>query len=163
MSKLRVKSKNGDLFIVCKEGRRIGLGLIARGDGRPCRLGYFFPLELYDDASDKQNLKLTTKQSVLVMKFGDLEIINGNWPIVGHLKDFSFAAWPMPKFERFMPGSKQRIITEYDEERLERYIFESEESKLPPGYDLSFVVEGGLAGAFFLADKLECILGGKRI
>lgn len=158
MSKSHIKSKNGDLFIVFNEGRRVGLGLNARGNNRPVRLGYFFPLKLYDEAPDKSNLSLTPKQSVLVRMFGDLEIMRGNWPIVGHLDDFTPAAWPMPKFERFMSGSdgpNTRIITEYDEERPAQYVFESEASRLPKDYDLSFVVDGGLAGAFYLAGELE--------
>lgn len=163
MSKSRVKSRNGDLFIVLNEGRRVGLGLVARGNNRPVRLGYFFPLELFDNAPDKSNLSLSPRQAVLVRKFGDLEIMRGNWPIVGHLKDFTPEAWPMPKFERFMSGSdgpNTRIITEYDEERLAQYVFESEASRLPKDYDLSFVVDGGLAGAYALAYRLEKIISG---
>ena len=70
----------------------------------------------------------------------------------------------MPKFERFMRGSDgpmTRIITEYDEERLAEYVFESEASRLPKDYDLSFVVEGGMAGAFSLAEQLEDLLAAK--
>jgi Immunity protein 26 len=163
MSKSRVKSRNGDLFIVYNEGRRVGLGLIARGNNRPVRLGYFFPLELFDGAPDKANLSLNRKQSVLVRMFGDLEIVRGNWPIVGHLQDFTPETWPMPKFERFMSGSdgpNTRIITEYDEERLAQYVFESEASRLPKDYDLSFVVEEALAGAYSLAYQLEEKLSG---
>ena len=69
----------------------------------------------------------------------------------------------MPKFERFMSGSdgpNTRIITEYDEERLAQYVFESEASRLPKDYDLSFVVDGGSAGAYALAYRLEKIISG---
>ena len=165
MTKLpKVKSKNGDLFIVMDEDLRVGLGLVARGNNRPVRLGYFFPLELIDGASDDSNLLLAPNQSVLVTKFGDFEIRRGNWPFVGKVKDFSFEAWPMPKFERFVGGSdgpKARIITDYDEERLSEYVFESEASRLPKDYDLSFVVGGGMAGAGYLAAQLEDLLTAK--
>ena len=160
----KVKSRNGDLFIVINEGRRVGLGLVARGNNRPVRLGYFFPLTLFDGALDKENLALSSNQSVLVTQFGDLEIRRGNWPIVGSLKNFTREAWLMPKFERFLGGSdgpKTRIITEYDEEGLSEYLFESEASRLPKDYDLSFVVEDGLAGAFYLAAQLEDLLAAK--
>jgi Immunity protein 26 len=163
MTKSRVKSRNGDLFIVYNEGRRVGLGLIARGNNRPVKLGYFFPLALPNYAIDGESLTLDPKQAVLIRKFGALEINRGNWPIVGHLQNFMPEAWPMPKFERFMSGSdgpNTRIITEYDEERLAQYVFESEASRLPKDYDLSFVVEGGLAGAYSLAYQLEKKLSG---
>lgn len=157
----RVKSKNGSLFIVMNEGRRVGLGLIARGNGRPIRLGYFFPLAVLGDTNDIGSLSLTPSQAVLVRKFGDLEIRRGNWPVIGELPGFSKDAWPMPKFERYLEGydgTEKRIITEYDEERLSEYIFELEASQLPKDYDLTFVVYGGLAGAFSLAAQLEDVL-----
>jgi hypothetical protein len=160
--KIKIKSKNGDLFIVMNEGRRIALGLIARGNNRPGKLGFFFDLKYYDEAVDKANLKLDYKQAVYVCIFSYLEIRNGNWPTVGVLKDFSFETWPMPVFENGLTDPDRHIYTMYDEERLERTTFYCDKSHLPKDLDMSFVVEDGAAGAFFVAERLERLLGMNR-
>jgi hypothetical protein len=158
----RIRSKNGDLFIVMNdgvnEGRRLALGLNARGDHRPIRLGYFFPIALYENAPDKTNIVLDRSQAVLVRKFGYLDIRDGKWPTVGRLKDFTRDAWPMPKFER-TDSAGIRSISEYDEERLENYTFDEVLHRLPPDFDLSFVVRDGTSGCEALVVRLDDLLG----
>jgi hypothetical protein len=157
--KTKVKSKNGDLFIVMNEERRVALGLIARGNNRSGKLGFFFDLKYYDRVADKACLKLDYKQAVYVCKFSYLEIRNGNWPTVGALKGFSFETWPMPVFEHNHYDTRFSAYRRYDEERLEQQVFSCYKSQLPRGFDLSFVVEDGDAGAFFVAERLERLLG----
>jgi hypothetical protein len=159
MTNTKVKSNNGDLFIVMDGDRRIALGLIARGNNRPGKLGFFFDLKCYDEVADKVSLKLDRKQAVYVCKFSYLEIRNGNWPTVGTLKDFSFEEWPMPVFENHPSDPNRHTYTQYDEERLENQIFSCRASQTPRWLDLSFVVDDEAVGALGVANWLDHILG----
>jgi hypothetical protein len=156
-----VRTKNGDLFVVIYEGRQVALGLVARGDSKPVRLGYFFPMKLFEEAPDRSRIKLDRSQAVYVGLFGDLEIRRGNWPIVGHVVDFSRTAWPMPKFQRFNTygGKRVRTITLYDEEDPSVSVFSEMEPRLRSDFDLTFVVDDVMDGAYSLAIHLEQILG----
>ena len=149
------KQDNGDLFWVMKAGRRLALGLIARGGKRIIKLGYFFPPSVLSDVSCVDHLVLSRQDAVHVKVFGALGLNNGNWPVIGKLKGFSREAWPMPVFERVPSGTDRRMISMYDEDKLERCIFDSPASQLPKGFDLSFVIPDGLAGAQFLENILE--------
>ena len=158
MELAKIKSKNGDLFVVMNQNRRVALGLIARGGNRPIKLGYFFDLKYYDGAKEKINLHLDRNQAIYVCKFGYLEIRNGNWPTVGSLRDFSFEQWPMPVFENHHSGPELRIYALYDEEQLENQIFSYQGTRPPRDLDLSFVIEDHMAGAFFVAERLERLM-----
>ena len=155
----RITSDNGDLFIVQQGDRRIALGLIARGGKRASKVGYFFRIELYDNAPDKTKLKLEPEQAIWIEKFGDLHILRGKWPIVGKLKGFTREAWPMPVFARHSDIHNVDYISTYDENDVSRLIDTWLAEKVPAHIDTSFVAKEGLSGAGYVEDYLMKILG----
>ena len=156
---LRIISDNGDLFIVQQDDHRIALGLIARGGKRAAKLGYFFRIELYDNAPDKAALILEPEQAVWIGIFGDLHILRGKWPLVGKLKGFTREAWPMPLFARHSETFKTNHICIYDENDVSKGLETWPADQVPSYIDTSFVVEDGLAGAGYVEDYLMKILG----
>jgi Immunity protein 26 len=156
---LRMISDNGDLFIVQQNDRRIALGLIARGGKKAGKLGYFFRIELYDNAPDKSALTLEPEQAIWIEKFGDLHILRGKWPLVGKLKGFTREAWRMPVFARHSDIHNVDYISTYDENDVSKLIDTWLAEEVPAHIDTSFVANEGLAGAGYVEDYLMKILG----
>ena len=155
----RIISDNGDLFIVQQDDRRIALGLVARGGKRAGKLGYFFRIELYDNAPDKAALTLEPEQAIWIGMFGDLHILRGKWPLIGKLKGFTRDAWPMPVFARHSETFNTSHICTYDENDVCKELETWPSDQVPYYIDTSFVVEDGLAGAGYVEDYLMKILG----
>lgn len=157
----RIKSNNGDLFIVTKGGRNLALGLVARGGKKISKLVYFFPINLYEKIDDKSNLRLHHSQAIWVYLISSLSIEDGTWPLVGNLKGFSLQQWPMPLFWRYDTINNIDYIVKYDEKTLKHlgtwYLHE-----VPKEADLSFVVKDGLAGCGYVEDYIELVLKGER-
>jgi Immunity protein 26 len=154
----RIISDNGDLFIVLQGERRIALGLIARGGKKAGKLGYFFRIELYDDAKDKANLKLDPEQAIWIQMFGDLHILRGKWPIVGKLNDFNRDDWPMPVFAHRDDLIDVDYIRTYNEDSLE-HINTWRADEVPAYVDTSVIADDGDAGAGFVEIYLMEMLG----
>lgn len=155
----RIISDNGDLFIVTQGDRRIALGLIARGGKKACKLGYFFHIDLYDNATDKSALHLEPGKAMWISMFGDLHILRGIWPLVGKLKGFSREAWPMPIFSHHHDLFNIDYIRVYDENDLAVSLANWQIDQVPAHVDTSLVVEDGLAGAGYVEDYLIEMLG----
>ncbi|WP_415867687.1 Imm26 family immunity protein [Burkholderia ubonensis] len=51
--------------------------------------------------------ELKPEDAIRVVRFGDLSLMNGEWPIVDHVKDWQSDRWPMPKFVRRDPLAKR--------------------------------------------------------
>jgi hypothetical protein len=70
-------------------------------------LGYFFgprlesktPVELDD---------LDPAKALLRVRFGDLGLINGEWPVLGTIPEWNPAQWPMPWFVQRDPLGKMK-------------------------------------------------------
>jgi Immunity protein 26 len=152
-------SDNGDLFIVMHGDRRIALGLIARGGKKACKLGFFFRIDLYDNAENKSALTLEPEQAIWVHKFGDLHVLRGKWPVIGKLKGFSREAWPMPVFMHHHDGFNIDYIRAYNENDIAELSGNWRSDQVPSQIDTSFVVKDGLAGAGYVEDALMEILG----
>jgi hypothetical protein len=154
----RIISDNGDLFIVQTNDRRIALGLIARGGRTAGKLGYFFRIELLDQAKEKNALVLEPEQAIWIAMFGDLHILRGKWPLIGKLNGFTRESWPMPVFVHHHEGFNINYVRTYDENNLEM-LGNWPESQVPAHIDTSFQVEDGLAGAEYVENYLMKILG----
>jgi hypothetical protein len=155
----RIISDNGDLFIVQRGDRRIALGLIARGGKKSIKLGYFFHIELYDNAADKSAFALEPEQAIWVHQFGHLHLRDGSWPTVRKLKGFTLEAWPMPVFARHSDSDNIDYICTYDEKDLAKGLGTWFADQVPAYVDTSYVAQDGLAGAGYVEDHLMKILG----
>lgn len=89
----------GSVFLVPLEGGGYARGVVARADRRGAVLGYFFGPRLQStDAVPLDDLR--PAGAVLVLRFGDLGLLKGEWPVFGTIASWDRSAWPMPDFVR---------------------------------------------------------------
>lgn len=110
--------KEGDWFAVPLPKGGYATGRIARmKKGSPVLFGYFFgPRE--ERIPQVGNLeKYSPENAVAKFLFGDLNLHNGEWPLVGESSTWERAEWPIPAFVRTEPISnrKWRVIYSDDD------------------------------------------------
>lgn len=158
---LRIKSDNGDLFIVTKDGKELALGLVVRGGKKVGKLAYFFPMKIYWDVENKADLQLHHNQAIWAYAISSLSIEDGSWPLVGKLKNYTLDRWPMPLFWR-KNGYNEQYIVQYDEKDIAVSLNTWPLNDVPRDVDVSFVIEDGLAGCGYVEDYIEDILNGEH-
>src|SRR5262245_4445604 len=114
-----VKRKNihpGDWFGVPLGSLGFAAGVVARGTEKTALFGYFFGSkhERLPTLRDVQQLKPDT--AVLLARFSDLGLINGDWPLIGRSAIWDPSEWPMPPFVRRDIISGTLSLVTYDEE-----------------------------------------------
>ena len=115
MSKFRYKE--GDVFAVTLEDGGFCLGVVARmPKGGKVLLGYFFGPRLASMPRIDEIPRLNPEKAVKVVKFGDLFLMNGRWPVISHIEDWDRARWPMPRFVRRDEISKRAFLVAYSED-----------------------------------------------
>jgi hypothetical protein len=136
------------------------LGVYARvkkGRGLGGAFGYFFGKVFQDVPGAEAIGGLRAEHGILQSKFGDLNLINGRWPIIGRISPWNRDEWPMP--DMMLSGVKygmpfdQRIRYDQDLPRreIEREILPLGTLELPdaslPGSDaLEFQINEILSG-----------------
>jgi hypothetical protein len=137
--------REGDWFAVPLRAGGFAAVIVARAMPRKegVLLGYFFgPGRDRIPALDEIGV-LSASDAVLVGRFGDLSILDGTWPLVGHIDRWDRSAWPIPVFGRLeeLTGRAFKVIyDDGDPNRLlrEERIDASELASLP---------QDGLSGA----------------
>lgn len=98
-SKLTYES--GTWFAVPLRTNGFAVGLAARIDGGGIVLGYFFGPRYETVPTIYDTQSLSPDQAVLVCRFGDLGLLDKEWPILGKSQVWSMNQWPIPDFARF--------------------------------------------------------------
>jgi hypothetical protein len=98
---------------------------------------------------------LTATSALWVCRFGDLHLLDGQWPVIGKTADWGRDAWLMPEFARYEELTGRTYKVKYaddDPNRLmsERPTSEQAARSLP---------EDGMAGAGFVEVRLTSLLG----
>lgn len=115
-------------------------------------LGYFFGPRLASQ-TEADLSGLEPGNAILSLRFGDLGLIKGLWPVVGKLPEWNAAEWPMPNaVRRDLLGKAKPILVRYDNNDPSR--IESEE---PLENDIDLPADG-LAGYGFVEAKLTKLL-----
>ena len=90
----------GTWFAVPLRTTGYGIGIVTRMAPRGRLFGYFFgPARTTAPALDEV-VTLTPEDAVLRIRFGDLGLLEGTWPIIGHAANFDRTVWPLPPFIR---------------------------------------------------------------
>jgi len=99
MARNRRQHDEGTCFAVPLEGGGHALGVLARTSaGSGVVFGYFFgPKRDALPAADELP-RLAPEDAIWSGRFGDLELVEGNWPVLGKLPDWRREEWPMPEF-----------------------------------------------------------------
>lgn len=101
----------GDTFAVPLRRGGFGHGVVTRSaPGGKILFGYFFGPKT--DAPDA-TIELYPENAILKVRFGDLGLINGEWPVVGKVEHWDPNDWPMPEFVRRDPLSGRAWIVRY--------------------------------------------------
>lgn len=135
----------GDWFAVPLRDGGFAVGVIARAMPRKegVLLGYFFrPRRIVPPALEALS-GLSASDAVMVEIFGDLGIINGEWPLLGRMNGWDRAAWPTPEFGRFEELTGRAFKVVYDNENPNRVI---REEQIDPS-ELAGLPKDGLSGA----------------
>ena len=144
---------NSSVFLVPLKDGGFARGVVARTapDGK-LLLGYFFGPRLASQAEADMS-GLEPSNAILSLRFGDLGLLKGLWPIVGKLHEWNPAEWPMPNAIRRDPlGKLKPVLVRYDEndpsKRLGEQVLEN---------DIDLPTDG-LAGYGFIEAKLTKLL-----
>lgn len=108
--------REGTWFAVPLKRGGYGLGLVARATAEgKVLLGYFFGPRhpRVPTLSDARGLE--PRDATLIVQFGDLALINGEWPILGIASSWDRRSWRSPDFIRTDPLSGRAWRVSYDD------------------------------------------------
>lgn len=111
--------REGTWFAVPLRGGGYAVGVAARLNGRGCVFGYFFGPMRSEIPSVSTLKNLHSDNAILVTQFGDLGLIEGEWPIIGDSESWDRKTWPMPSFVRVTEPDHVAFVTTYSENTLE--------------------------------------------
>jgi hypothetical protein len=106
----------GSVFLVPLRRGGYARGVVTRAtDEGKGIFGYFFGPRL-PSTNDVKLDALNPANAVKRIMFGDLGLINGEWPILGTLPNWNRSEWPMPDFVRRDPlGRLRPILVRYSD------------------------------------------------
>jgi hypothetical protein len=122
---MRLPYSEGSAFLVPLRGGGYARGVVARAAPKgKVLLGYFFGPKLPSER-DATFEGLQPEAAVLRVRFGDLGLVKGHWPILGSVPNWNRAAWQMPSFVRRDPlGKLKPRLVQYSDDDPNREIGE---------------------------------------
>lgn len=146
--------EEGDWFAVPLQGGGYALGLIARMKPNSSGLlGYFFGPRYSEIPKLAAAAQLHSTDAIERLIFGDLDLLERNWPVLGALPGWNRQQWPLPSFAgRDLVSGRPHIRT-YDEDSLEmvseRWVRDADIAGLP---------QDGLFGAGAVVSRLSRVI-----
>ena len=110
----RNRFTEGTVFVVPLRDRGCAVGVLARMSGEGHAFGYFFGPRI-DCRASVDTGRLQPDEAVLVGKFGDLELLRGNWTEAGSIEPWEPSMWPMLPLARIDEGAGKAWLSTYDE------------------------------------------------
>lgn len=150
---MTVTHLEGAAFLVPLRDGGFARGVVARSaPGGRILLGYFFGPRLPTvEAADFNGLKAAN--SILSLRFGDLALLKGIWPVLGSMPNWNKEGWPMLRALRRDPlGMRHPLLVAYDDHDPSKVIAEH------PTAALSDLPTDALAGYAFVEAKLSKLL-----
>lgn len=92
--------REGTWFAVPLRTGGYGIGRVARNSGNGVAYGYFFGPCHESVPIDFDVISLQPSKAILKVKFGDLGLLNGEWPIISQIAEFERGEWPLLPFVR---------------------------------------------------------------
>jgi Immunity protein 26 len=137
--------REGDWFAVPLWGGGFATVIIARMMPRKegVLLGYFFGPRRDSVPTLDELGALSASDATLVERFGDLGILDGAWPLVGHADKWNRGAWPTPAFGRLEELTERAFKVIYDDGDPNRLL---REERIDPS-ELASLPKDGLSGA----------------
>jgi hypothetical protein len=145
--------KEGDWFALPLESGGYALGLIARMKG-PALLGYFFGPRYPELPTLNDAARQHPTDAIARLIFGDLDLLNREWPALGHLPDWNRERWPMPDFVSKDAVSDRFYTRTYDENDF--LVFRSERRATPE--EVATLPKDGLCGSGAVVIKVSHLI-----
>jgi hypothetical protein len=98
------KYGEGTWFAVPLKRGGYAVGIIARGNPKTSLICYFFGPRRSDVPSLSEVETWKAADALCVEQVGDLGLLQGDWPIIGHSQLFRRDNWPMPVFVFQVPA-----------------------------------------------------------
>lgn len=126
---MKIEYREGSIFSVPLRSEGFAIGVIARisSDNSGGLLGYFYGPKLNFLPSKDFPVSLKPKESLRILRFGDLSLINGEWKIIGSIDNWNRKDWPMPDFVRKDEISKKAWRVKFSDDDVCKVISESPE------------------------------------
>ena len=105
----------GSVFLVPLRDIGFATGVLARANGVGQCFGYFFGPRV-DSSDEVQISSLAIENALLIGKFGDLEIIRGNWKIIGDIPNWESDRWELLPLARIDRDADKAWLCTYDDE-----------------------------------------------
>jgi hypothetical protein len=108
----------GDVFLVPLRNGGFARGVLARYHA-PLGLGYFFGPKIASPV-ETSLAQLHPGDELLVGRFGDLGLLNGEWKVIGSVRPWVRTEWPLPAFGRVIEDGQEppAMISWYDDDTL---------------------------------------------
>jgi Immunity protein 26 len=121
---MKLPYSEGSVFLVPLRDGGYAKGVVARAapEGKVL-FGYFFGPKI-KSTEDIVVGDLTPGKEILKVRFGDLGLINGKWPVRGHVSNWSRSEWTMPDFVRREPISNRTWLVRYSDTDPSRVVSE---------------------------------------
>lgn len=104
-----IEYEEGAIFALPLTRGGFGVGVVARAPPvRKIFLGYLFGPKRTSIPATEDVADLQAKDAVMVIRIGDLHLIDGSWPLLGKLDDWVREQWSVPAFYRCLELSSWR-------------------------------------------------------
>lgn len=151
---MRLPYSEGTSFVVPLRQGGFAVGVVARASAAgKVILCYFFGPSRTSIPSLADVDKLELSDAVLVVRVGDLSLMDGDWPIVGPIASWNRFEWPMPIFVRKDPLSHRAWRVQYSDKDPRK--IEGEESEPYESTLERDAVYGAGAAEILLTNLLE--------
>lgn len=120
----------GSVFAVPLRSGGYAVGVVARvsADNSGGLLGYFFGPKYATVPSGDIADTLKPSNALKILRFGDLSLLNKEWPVIGMISNWRREDWPMPDFIRRDDISKKAWRVRYADDDICEVISEQPES-----------------------------------
>lgn len=105
----------GSVFLIPLRDNGYATGVLARADGEGQCFGYFFGPRV-ESKDDVDISSLAVENALLIGKFGDLEIIRGNWEAIGRVSNWERDRWKLMPLARIDRDAEKAWLCTYDDE-----------------------------------------------
>jgi hypothetical protein len=150
----------GDWFAVPLRDAGYAIGFVARKHSNELGgmiVGYFFGPRCRTVPTLEQVSSLRSNEALLVCRCGDLSLVDGTWPLIGHTSEAAALKWPVPPFLSKDPISGELRKVFYRDEDI-RQIAHHEPALRE---EVAHLHRDGLFGAGAVEIRLTSLLRGR--
>src|SRR5712692_9362532 len=114
--KKRLPCAEGTWFGVPLRTGGFAVGVLARVAGDGPAFGYFFGPRREKIPNTLELDSFGPPDAVLVAKFGDLGLLNGEWPVIGRHQGWNRNEWPLPPLVRVDKTENRAWMATYSDQ-----------------------------------------------